>query len=366
MQKSSVERATLPSERWEVGGEFHWMGLPPPPFIPWPKTASWYLLGRHALVALLQSLRKSSGRLWVPSYFCFDVADYWRTFIEVHTYRDDPRRAEPDWSTLQPKAEDIVIAVNYFGVRNGEIWRGWREQNSCVLVEDHSHDPVSGWALASSADYVFASLRKTLPVPDGAILWSPRGLPLPANGTGESSASSLKLAAMLWKREYLLGSSPLDAKSTYRAWQQAGEHAFDTSAISFATGLSQKYLSFGVPVKWHEGRVTNAKWLLAKLQGYRNFRPIFLGWPEQSAPLGAVVEFDSPAQRDATRQGLQEHGIYCPVHWPATEACDPAARDLADRLLTLPTDQRYETRDMEKLASLVAITAHETGRDSEA
>ena len=121
MQKSGIKKATLRSDRWEVGGEFHWMGLPPAPFIPWPNAASWYLLGRHALVALLQLLPPGPRRLWVPSYFCFDVADYWRSFIEVATYSDDPRRAEPEWSTLQPEATDVVIPVNYFGVRSGVL-----------------------------------------------------------------------------------------------------------------------------------------------------------------------------------------------------------------------------------------------------
>ena len=270
--------------------------------------------------------------------------------FEVATYPDDPRRAEPEWSTLQPDATDVVIPVNYFGVRSGQCWRTWRERNPCILVEDHSHDPVSGWARESTADYAFASLRKTLPVPDGAILWSPRGLPLPSTGNSESAASALKLAAMLWKREYLLGTSTPDAKSTYRAWQQEGERAFDESPVSFATHLSQKYLSYGVPAKWRKRRIANTNSLLSKLQGASGLRPIFSDWPRGAAPLGAVLEFDSRERRDAIRERLQRHGVYCPVHWPVTARCDPAARDLAGRLLTIPTDQRYTAQDMEKIA----------------
>ncbi len=361
MLKSGVKRATLPSDRWEVGGEFHWMGLPPGPFIPWPESPRWYLLGRHALVALLQSLPQGSRRLWVPSYFCFDVAEYWRSFLEVATYSDDPRRAEPDWSTLRPARGDIVVAVNFFGVRSGDAWRVWHQHNPFLLVEDHSHDPVSGWALQSNAEYAFASLRKTLPVPDGAILWSPRGLSLPTSGTGEGSTSALKLAAMLWKREYLDGGSTPDAKLIFRAWQQAGERAFDKSQVSHATSFSQQYLSFGAPAKWRERRAANARRLLSRLRNKTGFRPIFSAWPQEAAPLGAVFEFESLTQRDATRQRLQEHRIYCPVHWPATAGCDPAARDLAARLLTIPTDQRYGARDMEKIAAIVTGDAYGKG-----
>ena len=353
MRKSGVKPLMRPSDRWEVGGDFHWMGLPPPPFVAWPKVASWYLLGRHALVAMLQSLPRKTRRLWVPSYFCFDIANYWRSFIEVATYHDDPRCAEPDWTTLRPGAADIVIVVNFFGVRSGESARRWRECNPCILVEDHSHDPVSGWSLQSNAEYAFASLRKTLPVPDGAILWSPRELPLPATGSSESSASTLKLAAMLWKREYVIGRSMLEAKLTYRAWQLAGEQAFDTSAVSFATDLSRQYLSNGIPVQWRKRRVANTKRLLSKLLDNREFRPIFLDWPQEAAPLGVVLEFNSLRQRDNARKRLQKLGIYCPVHWPAPVGSDPAARELAKRLLTIPTDQRYNSRDMDKIAEFM-------------
>ena len=67
----------------------------------------------------------------------------------------------------------MVVGVNYFGVREAEPWQAWRERTECILVEDHAHDPASAWATTSTADYAFSSLRKTLPVPDGAILWSP-------------------------------------------------------------------------------------------------------------------------------------------------------------------------------------------------
>ena len=51
---------------------------------------------------------------------------------------------------------------------NGTSWH--REHPSIVLIEDHIHDPLSDWSQSSNADYAVASLRKTLPVPIGAML----------------------------------------------------------------------------------------------------------------------------------------------------------------------------------------------------
>jgi hypothetical protein len=330
------------------------MGLPPAPYIYWPEAVAWYLLGRHAVVALLGSLPPGARRMWVPSYFCFDVADYWKSFVEVITYVDDPRRAEPDWSALRPDPRDVVVGVNYFGVRSGEPWRRWREHNQCVLVEDHTHDPVSGWALRSNADYAFASLRKTLPVPDGGILWSPRGLPLPAgDGVGENAASALKLAAMLWKREYLDGHAPVGAKPTFLAWQREAESALERCGRLPATTLSRRYLSNGIPLKWRGRRSANTRKLLAELSSSTRCKPLFSDWPEDAAPLGAVLMFSSQSERDAMRERLRLADVYCPIHWPPIQGCGAAARELAERILTIPTDQRYGGSEMDKIASIV-------------
>lgn len=337
------------------------MGLPSGARVPWPEPVSWFLLGRHAVVALLGSLSQVSRRLWVPSYFCFDVADYWKSFVEVITYEDDPRRPEPNWSTLHPNAQDVVVGVNYFGVRSGEPWHRWRAQHECVLIEDHSHDPASGWALRSNADYAFASLRKTLPVPDGGILWSPRRSALPVGGMGESAASALKLAAMLWKREYLDGRSSPEAKSIFLAWQHEGETAFEQCAVSPATSLSQRYLCSGTPAEWREQRATNTRKLLSELSHSKQFAVLFSDWPADATPFGAVLEFPSQSERDAVRERLRLARVYCPIHWPAAPTTSPAARDLASRLLTIPTDQRYESRDMQKIAAILTNYVSTTG-----
>lgn len=339
---------------WEIGSEFHWMGLPSAPFVRLPEVASWYLLGRHAVIDLLKSLPAIPRTLWVPSYFCHDVADYWRGFLHVAVYVDDPRWLEPKWSTLRPAPRDVVLAVNYFGVRGGEPWQLWREKSDCILLEDHSHDPVSGWAQHSKADYAFSSLRKTMPVPDGAILWSPRRLQLPKAVDTDISGSALKLAAMIWKREYLRGATASAVKSVYRHWQQAGEIAFDQSMrISCTSPYSREYLAFGVPVRWRRRRVANVRRLLHQLRTWSGAQPIFCSWPSGGAPLAAVFCFSSTEERDSVRKALEGANIYCPVHWPAPANCDSRVRELAAKILSVPADQRYRGTDMDEVARVV-------------
>jgi hypothetical protein len=324
---------------------------PPGPYHRWPDDAVWYALGRHTVEALLRHLR--SPRLWLPDYFCHEVAHHWREHAAVELYEDDPRWPEPSWETLRPEARDLVIAVNYFGVRSGSPWREWREQTACVLVEDHAHDPASEWATTSVADYAFSSLRKTLPVPDGAMLWSPRGLTLPEQPAGGADGSQLKLAAMLLKGQYL-GSGDGSLKERFRRLQLDGEERLAGAAVAGAAAATRESLVRGVPLPWRAQRSENTARLLSALYGLGAAEPLFTEWPADAAPFGAVLVFESRDVRDAVREALREVDVYCPVHWPdAGESRSERARELAGRILTVPTDWRYSAADMARVASLV-------------
>jgi hypothetical protein len=243
--------------------------------------------------------------------------------------------------------------VNYFGIRSGEGWQAWRDRTECVLVEDHAHDPASEWATASRADYAFSSLRKTLPVPDGAILWSPRGRELPEQPAGGAYGSELKLAAMLLKGEYLGGGDD-KLKERFRRLQLDGEARLAESPVAGASPATREALVRGVPLPWRARRGENAASLIASLHGWDAAEPLFSEWPADAAPLGAVFVFESGAERDRVRELLREGGVYCPVHWADAAASDSdRVRRLAEQILTIPADWRYSAADMARIASLV-------------
>jgi hypothetical protein len=337
--------------RWEIGGEFHLPVDSPGPYHRWPDGSVWYALGRHAVAALLERL--GTRRLWLPDYFCHEVVRGWGEVAQVRLYEDDPRWAEPHWETLTPGSRDAVLAVNYFGVRDGGPWQQWRARTPCILVEDHAHDPASGWATTSDAEYAFSSLRKTLPVPDGAILWSPRGLLLPEQPAGSADGSELKLAAMLLKGKYLAGSDEA-LKERFRRLQLDGEERLGGAAVAGASATTRESLVRGAPLPWRARRAENTTRLLAALHDWDDAEPLFTTWPADAAPLGAVFVFESGERRDEVREALREADVYCPVHWAdAGESGSERARDLGGRTLTIPTDWRYSAADMARIATLV-------------
>lgn len=338
--------------RWEAGSMFHWETEFAPPVWQLPEPSVSYLVCRHAIAALCAA-QPSRPVLWLPTFFCPEVASFCRPLAEIREYRDDCRWPEPEWSTLNTGTRDLVLAVNYFGIRSPEPWRKWRKNHPCVLVEDHTQDPFSVWSLESNADYAVCSLRKTLPLPDGAILWSPVGRLLPVGpSTDHWQSSMLRLSAMVYKRDYLLGTVPAECKPRYRELQLSGERELSAAEISSMSPVSQAILTRGVPKQWREKRIENARALLEAIDGWRIGRPVFTKWPQGSAPFDVPVVFQDATARDKFQQRLREQNIFCPVEW-VCETSDPDASDLSSRILSIPIDHRYSPEDMSRISSVL-------------
>lgn len=342
-----------PARYREIGSEFHWQGFFRPPILAWPDTSRWYMLARHAVAAILTAFSDHRPKLWLPSYFCSEVSEFCRGCCELRQYRDDPRWPEPDWASLTPCAYDFVLAVNYFGIRDGSAWQHWRERNQCLLLEDHTQDPFSAWCRRSAADYALASVRKTLPVPDGAVLWSPRGLSMPQQpAEGDWTGCAVKLAAMLRKAQYLERDASESLKVLFRGLQARGENFMRNSRVSSISPYSYALVSEGVPAFWRHQRELNARCLLDRLANLDSAELLFRTWPSGSVPFAVVLIFGSQAERDDCQARLIQNKVYCPVHWTC-KTDQKHALDLSSRILSLPIDQRYDEQDMHRMADVI-------------
>jgi len=309
------------------------------------------MLGRHAIAALCGRAQEIRPKLWLPSFFCFEVARACRRVAEIRYYRDDCRWPEPDWDTLRPGAQDLVLAVNYFGVRSPEPWLAWRQHHPCVFVEDHTQDPFSAWARTSSADFTVCSVRKTVPVPDGAVLYSPVGSPVPEAPTGgDWSGSDMKLGAMIYKRDYLNGTLPVEVKTRYRELQLAGEERMSASAVAAISPFAKAMLARGVPKIWRQRREENARVLLGLLNSWRDAQPVYTQWPEGHAPFDLPLVFGTQEERDCCQHIMQQNDIYCSVEW-ICDADDVNAIALSKTILSMPLDYRYDEQVMKRIAT---------------
>lgn len=147
----------LPSENELGGGET---------FFDLVKSAELYASGRSALCAAFPFLKKSGIKtIFLPELICPSLPIFFKRFFEVKTY------SENHIETLSLKASEAILFMDFFGASNQAEIEGWILKNPQTFsILDATFAPFSEWATNSAANCVFASLRKLLPLPDGAYL----------------------------------------------------------------------------------------------------------------------------------------------------------------------------------------------------
>jgi len=96
-------------------------------------------------------------------------------------------------------------------------------------------------------------------------------------------------------------------------------------------------------------RIDNYKFLARLLADIA----LFPNLSANTVPLGFPIRVKN---RDRLRQVLFGHQIYPPVHWPIQGIVPQEFRDslkLADEIMTLSCDQRYNRQDMKRMASII-------------
>jgi len=360
-QRSTSVDVAPTAPRWEHGSEYHWLDPNSgalPLTVAWERDARFYASGRDALRALLEHGMQDLGwtRLFVPSYMCQHVVrSMARTGIGIVMYEDDPRVPEARVEDLPLDRRSALLLVNHFGMRS----RPSRLPCCCAVVEDHTHDPWSTWALTSKADYCVASLRKTLPIPDGGVLWSPREhvLPAPPARTSESeSAAAHRLAAALLKRQYLGGEAV--EKAWFRELAQRGESLTDAARPAAMTRLSRDVWRGYATRVWRNARRDGWSVLRNGLGALDRAEVLEPPDTPDIVPYAVVVLLDAAAQRERLKRYLVGHRIYPAILWPIVDAPElpevPAsALDISRRILVLHCDGRYDHEDLERVARVV-------------
>lgn len=312
--------------------------------------AVYFANGRHAILTAVQV--GGYKRLWVPVYFCHEViASIRKAGIEVVFYDDYPLQKHDDdvVRNLPYRGKDALLRLNYFG------WRKWRDNSDIPVpvIEDHTHDLIGHWARNSNADWCLASLRKSLPLPEGGVLWSPKGYTVkpPVSTAENDTCVEERLRGMMLKRDYLCGEKV--EKNTFRGLYLSTEDQIGELNIS---GISQVCLeilmSFDIK-KWYEDKKRNWEYL-THIEGIPEERSM-LEDSLNCTPFSIVLEMSTDARCAEVRKKLIENDVYPAVLWSLPESCVDYSRafSFSRRMLSVHCDGRYTLEDMEKLSCLL-------------
>lgn len=304
-----------------------------------------YLLmadGRQCILELIRHYRWK--RIWMPAYFCYNIIEYIQnnSEIEIVFYEDYPGCYDGHVVATLPYADgDVLFRMNYFGLR---AFRS-EQEIPVPVIEDHSHDLVGDWAKNSNADWCIASLRKIVPIPEGGIMWSPKGYCIPS--IYQSSATNEELSQKRWKAmddksKYLQGL--VGDKDGFRKLYLETEDAFDELDCSSIDDRSRGYFeSFDIEA-----------WNYSKKKNWEVLNDLFLSCnvevacPEnrELVPFSLIALFETEGKRNDVRKRMIAESIYPAVLWNVPNLVSEKVKDFSKRMLSIHCDGRYDDNDI--------------------
>lgn len=309
--------------------------------------------GRQCIVVLIRQY--GWKRIWMPDYFCYEVIETIKeqTGITVKFYEDTPLH-EGQVENLPFREGDVLLRMNFFGIRD-------KRSNAnipCPVIEDHTHDPFGHWALYSDADWCISSIRKILPLPEGGMMWSPKGhrltVDLQPSEENEQIAST-RWEGMEMKTAYLNGEDV--SKDEFRRHYTETEEWFDHAEPSLLDEQSKTVVSKQLDINLWQG-AKRKNWALLQRLVNSDVCKVLNPEDETCTMFSLVLLFDNKETRDKVRKHLIDACVYPAILWAVPESASENAGNFSERMLSIHCDGRYSIEDIQQLASILnkAIT----------
>ncbi len=226
-----------------------------------------------------------------------------------------------------------------------------REQGNVIFIEDRTHNLIWERQCSFKPDYIMASLRKWLPIPDGGLLWGKISKPL-----GNTTIfSTTRLKAQCMRHEFLVYGDE-NIKTEYRKIFSTVSNLMDEDEPSAMSAYAYALVKDTDWTWVRRTRQQNAEALILILATSPYIKFI------QNKPgiSDLYVPFIVP-NRDEVQRRLSAEGIFNTIIWPLMEEqkqiCS-VAKFTEENMLAAPCDQRYSVEDMKTIgAEIVRIIA---------
>lgn len=333
---------------WELGSDFAWPSdslLRGNDTVPWTSDPDHLLYlesGRQALALVSGHLRQRGFKALVfPSHYCESmITPFIRDGWEVQLIAvDSTWRCVPPDRPLPDPAHTLIFSMSYFGVPESPTWLAFLNESVALgarVLSDETHRLLEPGLAA--AHFRVGSLRKLVPVPDGAFLAGVEG---ETSSTGRQGA--IRRDAMRVKATYLAGelSGPhLPLYAHAESVTEADERPARMSVVA------EQMVSVVDYEKLAEARMLNHAYLEEELTELG----VQVTTGQARVPSHAVISL--PDVR-ALRTYLTGQRIYCPIHWPVPPKSYPRRSLWRDDVLSIPIDHRYSAADMERVVSAI-------------
>lgn len=281
--------------------------------------------GRNALAHLIKLHNISV--LWMPKYMCdscdniLDMAN-----VTVKYYHIDMKFKPID---IIRKTDEWIYIVNFYAQLDNEYISQFGENIIVDNSQAYFQEPLS------NIDTIY-TCRKFFGVPDGAIVYES----LKSNNQYVQDVSYDKM-------EFLLGRFEKNANKFYSAYVNNNKR-FENEPIKSMSKLTRNLLNVLDYTNIENKRSKNFDFVNEKLKDYNK---LVVKCPKGPFMYPLYVNNGKIIQKK-----LIQKKIYIPTLWPAVfERCekDELEYDMAENILPLPVDQRYNEDDMTYMISEV-------------
>lgn len=295
-----------------------------------------YFSGRSGLRAIL--LHGVSNYHWkkiyLPTYYCHEVYDFISNIdLEVEYYLCNPLQNQLP-QTIVDNKNNVLVIVDYFGVNSPEV----THLKNIIKIEDVTHNLAS--IHKSTADYVFGSLRKTLPIPVGGFVKSKEKLPDIGVSSCANEIAQEKKIGMLLKSKYLKGES-VD-KAVFREVLIDAEHAFSNldSFSEMPNAVVDIIKSIDVS-KMLDLKRKNSQLVKQQIIKSDTFN---LHISSNDTEFALIFKFEKHEERENLKKYLISKAIFPMVLWP--NQLNFTDKKIEQTLLFLHLDFRYSAEDI--------------------
>lgn len=308
---------------------------------PYFSKSSFHVSGRHALANILSSFtKKPILRLYIPSYYCHEVTDFVTALVDVELYECSPTSDRID---ITIRDDEAALIVEYFGAKSGVSVTGGK------TLLDRTHDPFADFTYTRSPDFVFGSLRKIAPLPDGGFVTPAIVTKMEEHHKTSDKHVSGVLEAMHRKEIYLSGetSEKLDYLESFAQFE---EQLGDLPLSIEMSCYSRKRVKTLDHKRLRKAKTTN-------LENLKNLLASeVLPFSILDFPAFAVLKFASQKNRDAFRTELIALDIYSALLWPKNQEFQSDI-DFFSTHIFIHIDYRVDGA-IPHLAKCLSISAH--------
>ena len=330
-----------------IGGEFEIVLSIQREFVPQPDTY-YYASGRTALYQILRSLGPQHTKVWMPDWLCHtmvDAAERAKSEVVFYELNNDFKATLEALDKSGFRDGEAVLMVNYFGLQDlNPTAKAIKEQYpQSIVIED---DVQAYWRFAEEdnpyADYRFTSMRKAFAIPDGGLVKTSRLMP---DATATNTFAPLKVKAGVMKLHR--GQDGIKDEDYLSLFRQ-GDNLISENYDSRMSNDSKRLFAGTDFEQAKRQRQANAKVILEGLKSL-GIKPM-IEVPADAVPLFIPIYLDN---RNEVRRRMFQHEVFCPVHWPLEGMDVKKGKEMAEHELSLIVDQRYSTKDMDLILSLL-------------